>query len=120
MSIKYTLQPFQSDNTENPYELHKELQEMMTYHYGLSTDESLNSALEKLANMEKRVKKSKASGNRRYNPSWHQSMDLRNLLTCAKMTVIASLKRKESRGGHSRGDYLEIESIITRNCLCTY
>ncbi|MCE7735946.1 MAG: fumarate reductase/succinate dehydrogenase flavoprotein subunit [Candidatus Heimdallarchaeota archaeon] len=109
MAITYTLQPFDETNTENPYELHKELQEMMTLQYGLSTEESLNSALETLKELSKRMEKSKATGNRVYNPSWHQAMDLRNLITCAKMTVTSSLKRNESRGGHARGDYLELD-----------
>ncbi|MHA2276072.1 MAG: fumarate reductase/succinate dehydrogenase flavoprotein subunit [Candidatus Kariarchaeaceae archaeon] len=108
MAIEYTLKPFDDQNTENPYKLHEELQEMMTYQYGLSTEESLNEALKKLDDLEKRINKSKAAGSRNYNPSWHQSIDLRNLLTCARMTVTASLIRKESRGGHARGDYLEL------------
>lgn len=108
-AIEYTLQPFDETNTENPYELHKELQQMMTLNYGLSTEESLNTALDEIEKLSKRMEKSKATGNRLYNPSWHQAMDLRNLLICAKMTVTASLKRKESRGGHARGDYLELD-----------
>lgn len=107
-AIELTLAPFDEKKTENPFSLHQELREMMTVNYGLSTDESLKDALEKLKSFKERALKCKATGSRTYNPSWHHSLDMLNLIQCAKMTIKASLIRKESRGGHQRGDYLDL------------
>lgn len=111
-AIEFTLAPFDENNSENPYTLHDELREMMTTNYGLSTKESLKDAIEKLKEFRQRALKCKTTGSRAYNPSWHQSLDMLNLVQCAFMTVEASLKRNESRGGHQRGDYLEINTDL--------
>ena len=44
-------------------------------------------------------------GHRQYNPGWHLSIDLRNMLLVSEAVARAALERKESRGGHTRDDY---------------
>ena len=46
-------------------------------------------------------------GNRGYNPGWHVALDLPNLLTVSEAIARSAIERKESRGGHFRGDYPE-------------
>ena len=44
-------------------------------------------------------------GNREYNPGWHTTLDLRNLLTVSEAVARSALERRESRGAHFRDDY---------------
>jgi succinate dehydrogenase / fumarate reductase flavoprotein subunit len=44
-------------------------------------------------------------GHREYNPGWHTSIDLKNLLTVSEAITRSAIERKESRGGHFREDY---------------
>ena len=44
-------------------------------------------------------------GNRQYNPGWHLSIDLRNMLLVSECIAKAALARQESRGGHTRDDF---------------
>lgn len=46
-----------------------------------------------------------ASRTRRMNREWHLCLELENMLLCLEMSVLASLKREESRGGFYRSDF---------------
>ncbi len=46
-------------------------------------------------------------GHRQYNPGWHLSIDLRNMLIVSECIAKAALAREESRGGHTRDDFPE-------------
>jgi succinate dehydrogenase / fumarate reductase flavoprotein subunit len=91
-----------------PYRLQHELQKLMQDKAGIARDEEgLAEAREELAKLKERACKIGASGNREYNPGWHTTLDLPNLFTVAEAIVLAAQARKESRGAHSRIDYLE-------------
>ena len=51
----------------------------------------------------------RVEGNRHYNASWHQSIDMRNMLVVSEAMARAALARKESRGGHAREDFPEMD-----------
>ena len=44
-------------------------------------------------------------GHRQFNPGWHLSIDLRNMLLVSECIAKAALAREESRGGHTRDDF---------------
>jgi succinate dehydrogenase / fumarate reductase, flavoprotein subunit len=48
-------------------------------------------------------------GHRQFNPGWHLAIDLRNMLLVSECVARAALERTESRGGHSRDDYPEMD-----------
>ena len=48
-------------------------------------------------------------GGRRYNPGWHLALDLRNMLVVSECTARAALERAESRGGHTREDFPQMD-----------
>jgi len=45
------------------------------------------------------------SGSKRYNPEWHDSIDIQNMFMVSEAVIISALERKESRGAHYRSDY---------------
>ncbi len=114
-AISYALKPFDEDNTEDPYLLHNELKELMEDYVGIiRTEEGLKTALEKLKEMAARAEKVKASGeSRAYNASWHQALDVKNMVTVSMIVAAGALARKESRGGHTREDFPNTDESLT-------
>jgi succinate dehydrogenase/fumarate reductase flavoprotein subunit len=103
---KEALAPFERENGENPYQLHQELQATMNELVGIIRDaDEMNEALRKLQELKARAKNLTVEGNRQFNPGWHLSIDLQNMLLCSEMVAVAAIERKESRGGHTRNDY---------------
>ena len=100
------LAPFEGDGDENPYTIHRELQDMMQTLVGIIRNESeLREARERLAVFKERTKRVRLEGNRHYNPGWHLALDLRSMLTVAELITQGAIERRESRGGHTREDY---------------
>ena len=114
-AIDFTLKPFDDSNNEDPYQLHAELKELMEEYVGIvRTEEGLKTAIEKLKDMLKRADKLKAVGDtRKYNSSWHQALDIKNMITVALIIATAALQRKESRGAHTREDFPETDESLT-------
>ena len=54
-------------------------------------------------------RKVSVEGRRQYNPGWHLALDLRNMLVVSECTAKAALEREESRGGHTREDFPEMD-----------
>tara|TARA_B100000902_G_C27302027_1_gene913373 strand:+ start:365 stop:2164 length:1800 start_codon:yes stop_codon:yes gene_type:complete len=104
---------FSDTKTENPYHLHKELQDIMEMHAGIVREEnSLNEGIEKLKDLSKRVENAKATGDRSYNPSWHLCLDMKNMIITSLAVAEAARERRESRGGHTRLDYPEYDKEL--------
>ncbi|MGA5562375.1 fumarate reductase/succinate dehydrogenase flavoprotein subunit [Streptomyces platensis] len=91
---------------ENPYTLHQELQQAMNDLVGIIRRESeMFEALKRLADLRVRARRAGVEGHRQYNPGWHLSLDLRNMLLVSECVARAALEREESRGGHTRDDH---------------
>jgi succinate dehydrogenase / fumarate reductase flavoprotein subunit len=100
------LAPFDRSTGENPYQVQKDLQDAMQDLVGIVRNESeMREALEKISSLKERAEKAEVAGNREYNPGWHTSLDLKNLLTVSEAITRAALERKESRGAQFREDY---------------
>src|SRR5437899_6562824 len=65
----------------------------------------LEGALEELEPLRARADRVGVDGNRQYNPGWHTTLDLRNLLTVSEAVTRAALARRESRGAHTRVEH---------------
>lgn len=95
---------------ENPYTLHQELQQSMNDLVGIIRKESeMFEALKRLADLRVRARRAGVEGHRQYNPGWHLSLDLRNMLLVSECVARAALEREESRGGHTREDHPVME-----------
>jgi succinate dehydrogenase / fumarate reductase, flavoprotein subunit len=93
--------------TENPFQMHKELQKIMGDGVGIFRQkEDLETAISKLEGLKERVGNLRAPSNRLdYNPGWQLCREVKNMLTVSEMIARGALLREESRGAHSRLDH---------------
>ncbi|MFJ8072910.1 fumarate reductase/succinate dehydrogenase flavoprotein subunit [Streptomyces sp. NPDC096176] len=120
------LRPFSAEGPtdgtapENPYTLHQELQQTMNDLVGIIRRAGeMEQALEKLAELRARAGRAGVEGHRQFNPGWHLSLDLRNMLLVSECIARAALERTESRGGHTREDFPGMEREWRRvNLVC--
>jgi len=100
--------PFENGHAtgENPYAVQTALQETMQGLVGIvRTESEMQQALAELTKLKERAAKAGVTGHREYNPGWHTSIDLKNLLTVSEAITRSAIERRESRGGHFRDDY---------------
>ncbi|MEP6775281.1 MAG: fumarate reductase/succinate dehydrogenase flavoprotein subunit [Chloroflexota bacterium] len=97
---------FSNPGKENPYMLTEELQNTMQEGAMIArTEEGLTDCLHKILALQKRAQNLHVEGSRIYNPGWHTTRDVRNMLTVSEIIVRCALERKESRGAQWRTDY---------------
>jgi len=96
---------------ENPYTLHTELQQTMNDLVGIiRNEEEIERAIAKLDEVKSRLPGVTVEGHRQFNPGWHLALDLRNMVLVSECVARAALMRTESRGGHTRDDYPNMEA----------
>jgi fumarate reductase flavoprotein subunit len=72
----------------------------------LRTAEGLQRALARLAELDAQLARTGiAQGDRSYNLSWHDWMNLRSLIAVSRVIAAAALLREDSRGAHFREDF---------------
>ena len=98
-----------SKGKEKVAQLRKELQETMDKNAQVfRTEETLNEALAKIAELRKRYEKiSVQDQGKRFNTDLLEAVELGFLLDLAEVTVITCRERRESRGAHLREDFTE-------------
>ena len=105
-ALNSALAPFKGDSGENPYVVHQELQQVMNDLVGIIRDgNEMREAITKLEELKKRAKNVTVQGERQFNPGWHLSLDLENMLLVSESIAKSALVREESRGGHTRNDF---------------
>jgi succinate dehydrogenase flavoprotein subunit len=107
-AVDRAVKPFENGHAagENPYAVQTALQETMQSLVGIvRTESEMQQALSDLARLNDRATKAGVIGHREYNPGWHTSIDLNNLLTVSEAITRSAIERKESRGGHFREDF---------------
>ena len=111
------LAPFERKGGENPYTLHRDLQETMQKLVGIFRNkEDLIRALEELEKLKERTGRLSIEGSRLFNPGWHLAQDLKAMLIVSQAVTRSALAREESRGAHSRIDYPGLDAAWgTRN-----
>ncbi|MEQ4207896.1 fumarate reductase/succinate dehydrogenase flavoprotein subunit [Actinopolymorpha sp. B9G3] len=105
-AVNAALTPFADAGGENPYDVQRELQDVMHSLVGIirKADE-LEQALLEIEKLAERADHLTVAGDRKYNPGWHLALDLQNMLWVSECIARAALTRTESRGGHTRDDY---------------
>jgi succinate dehydrogenase / fumarate reductase flavoprotein subunit len=105
-ALNSALAPFNGNSGENPYTVHQELQQVMNDLVGIIRDgNEMREAITKLEGLKKRAKNVTVQGERQFNPGWHLSLDLENMLLVSESIAKSALVREESRGGHTRNDF---------------
>lgn len=96
-----------STGTEKVAVLRKELQETMDKNAQVyRTEDSLNEALEKIAELRRRYENiSVQDRGKRFNTDLLEAIELGFLFDLAEVLVMTARERRESRGGHFREDY---------------
>lgn len=100
------LAPFDPKGDENAYTIQADLQQAMNDLVGIiRTADELEQSLKEIDQLKERAERLKVDGGRAYNPGWHLSMDIHNMLLVSECIAKAALAREESRGGHTRNDF---------------
>ncbi|MBZ0188878.1 MAG: fumarate reductase/succinate dehydrogenase flavoprotein subunit [Candidatus Obscuribacterales bacterium] len=98
--------PMKRETGRNPYDLHKELNQIMSTHVGIYRNEKdMQEGIEKLQALKLEIEKVKIEGDKAFNPGWHLCRDLKNMIIAAEAMARSAHSRKESRGAHSRLDF---------------
>jgi len=104
----YALEPFQRQNGESPYAVHRDLQKTMQSLVGIfRTRTDVEQALAELEKLNERWKLVSVEGSRMFNPGWHLALDMHSMLKISEAVAKCALVREESRGAHSRIDFPE-------------
>jgi succinate dehydrogenase / fumarate reductase flavoprotein subunit len=114
------LAPFEVEGGENPYTIQQDLQQSMNDLVGIiRTASELQRSLEEIDRFKERARRMVVEGHRQYNPGWHLSIDLRNMLLVSEAIAKAALAREESRGGHTRDDFPKTDHEVwgTKNLV---
>jgi succinate dehydrogenase / fumarate reductase, flavoprotein subunit len=105
-AIKELEEPLNRASGINPYDIQKELNQMMGTNVGIYREEKeMKLAISKLAKLKEQLESVKATGPKAYNPGWHLCHDLKSMLIASEAIATSALSRKESRGAHSRIDF---------------
>jgi succinate dehydrogenase / fumarate reductase flavoprotein subunit len=113
------LAPFERKEGEDPYAVHRDLQETMQSRVGIfRTQEDLERGLREIRELSARAKRVRVEGSRLYNPGWHLARDLENMLVVSEAIARAAALRKESRGAHSRIDFPKTDGALGKVNFC--
>jgi succinate dehydrogenase flavoprotein subunit len=114
-AVSEVMGPVERKSGENPYDIQRDLQEVMQSLVGIiRTESELKEAVTQIGRLEERAVRVGVSGSLVYNPGWHLALDLQNLLAVSGAIALAALERKESRGGHTRDDYPQSDAQLAK------
>jgi fumarate reductase (CoM/CoB) subunit A len=91
-----------------PFEIKKELQEVMWKNVAIIRDEDgLKTAIAKIKELKEMLGDLKVFNIGAYNKDLQDALEVMNMLEVAQLTAESALIREESRGAHYRSDYPE-------------
>ncbi|HEU5312045.1 MAG TPA: FAD-binding protein, partial [Candidatus Eisenbacteria bacterium] len=104
------LEPFERSSGPSPYEVHEKLQATMQALVGIfRVEEDMTAAIAEIGKLREQAARVRVTGSREFNPGWHLARDLHSMLVCSEAVARSALIRKESRGGHARLDYPNLD-----------
>jgi fumarate reductase flavoprotein subunit len=78
----------------------------------LRTAEGLQRALDRLADLDRQLARiGVADGDRAFNLSWHDWLNLKSLIAVSRVIAASALAREDSRGAHFREDHPETSDL---------
>ena len=113
---------FRGRGEANPYEVRKQLTDMMDDKaYVFRTENSLAEGLKQLRNLRLQTWKHVDDRAKEYNTNFINVMETDSMLTIAEVVLVNALNRCESRGAHARLDYpLRDDAKFLKHSLSYY
>jgi succinate dehydrogenase / fumarate reductase flavoprotein subunit len=97
---------FHGSGTENPYEIHNQVQTIMDKSaYVYRSGEGLEAGLRALRELHKRAYRHVDDQAKEYNTNFVNVLELESMFDIAEIVLAGGYARTESRGAHSRVDY---------------
>ncbi len=97
---------FRGRGDVNPYEVRKQLTDMMDAKaYVFRNEQGLTEALKKTRELKAAMWKHVDDKAKEYNTNFVNVMEIYSMLRTAEVVLVGALNRRESRGAHSRTDY---------------
>ena len=91
---------------EDAWKLREALGQLMWEKVGIVRNgPKMEEALGDISTLSSRAAQIAAPGGRRFNLTWQQALDLRNLLTASELITRSAIVRQDSRGAHYREDF---------------
>lgn len=118
---KNRIQALIKDGDYYPFELKKELEEIMWKHVAIIRNQKdLKTALKQIHELEEKLGNLKVPNTGIFNKDLQDALEIEKMLKLAELTTKSALIREESRGAHYRVDYPETrdewrKSIILNN-----
>jgi len=106
--LSRVIAPFKVSDGENPFDLKEKIAAVMWRYVGIVRNEAdLTKGLEEVRAIRDRSASVQAKGERAYNQSWIDSIQLWNMCIDCEAIILSAIERKESRGAHTRSDYAQ-------------
>jgi succinate dehydrogenase / fumarate reductase flavoprotein subunit len=103
---------FRGKGDANPYEIRKQLTDMMDSKAYVFRDENgLAEALKKLRQLKAETWKHVDDQAKEYNTNFINVMELDSMLRVAEVVLMGAFNRRESRGAHARTDYQSRDDV---------
>jgi succinate dehydrogenase / fumarate reductase, flavoprotein subunit len=103
---------FRGRGDANPYEIRRQLTDMMdSKAYVFRDEKGLTEALKKLVQLKAETWKHVDDQAKEYNTNFINVMELDSMLRVAEVVLMGAFNRRESRGAHSRTDYQSRDDI---------
>jgi len=107
--------PLNCPDGVNPFELQRQLHEVMGTYVGIfRQEEDLKTGISKLEELKEKYKRVGIDGTKVFNPGWHLCRDLKSMFVCSEAIARSAYARKESRGAHSRLDYPDTDNKFAK------
>jgi succinate dehydrogenase / fumarate reductase flavoprotein subunit/fumarate reductase flavoprotein subunit len=104
--VEHASAPLGRERGEDAYALRQELGAVTWDQIGLvRSGDGIRQGLQALQELHERAERIAVHGGRLFNLEWGQALDVRNLITVARLVGESALVRTESRGSHYRSDF---------------
>ena len=112
-TIKEVTAPMKNSGGLNPFDLQRELKELMGEKCGIIRNEKdIEEGIDKIKKIQEKLKEVSVPDHGNMNTAWHAYISLRSLVIVSLALASAALERRETRGAHTRDDFPEYDAEL--------
>lgn len=120
-AVAWATAPLGRHQGESIFPIRKEIEDMMWEKVGLLRNgQGLQEALGQIETLEERARRVAVPDFLEYNISWQEYLNVRSILTVARLIARSALERTESRGSHYRSDFPDSHDAWLKNIYTQY